>query len=209
MFEKALEYLGDGQYITFAVATVVGLLFNAQKILSFADSFRKRRIELLKEALRFETINENLKRHLEDEVEGEYFRLTHKVKMDKGIRDASINLYTKLERQLSFLHFIRARNHLELINGDLKVVISSFDKVGYYYNLIVGIAMLLTGFLFSTIINTMQDPTLFKVLVWIGFCLFFIAFGFFLLAQTFSIKSAKKVDQYIRQYVTRSVRETS
>ncbi|MBL1320844.1 MAG: hypothetical protein COA63_007250 [Methylophaga sp.] len=114
MYDKLVGLLSEGQYSAFAIAIALGVLFNASKILNFFDGVKKRRIDLLKEASSIRSLNENLKNHFEDEIEGEYFSLIHKVKMDKGLRDACIALYKKAERRLPFVHFLRAKMHLYL-----------------------------------------------------------------------------------------------
>ena len=121
MFDKSLELLVEGKYIAFAFAVTLGLAFNARSIVAFFDAFRKRRIDLLKEATSLSTISENLKSHFEDEIEGEYFRIAHKVKMDKGIRDACVELYLNIEKRIPFSHFINARYHFEAPGGHLRV----------------------------------------------------------------------------------------
>lgn len=197
MFDKAFEFFTEGKYVAFAVATVMGLLFNAKNILAFADVYKKRRIEILKEAIGLESINVNLKRHFEDEIEGEYFRLAHKVKLDKGVRDACIDWYYRLNLAISFSHFVRARTHLEVRDGNLSVTISTFDKVGFWYNLVAGVGMLLFGFLLAAMINALKPPTLVGVFILLGMCAFLIVFGFYMLSQTFSVVSAKKVQRAI------------
>ncbi|XOB91768.1 hypothetical protein ACMC9M_15815 [Pseudomonadota bacterium 24LQ007] len=198
MFDKAIEFVAEGKYVAFSIAIVLGVLFNAKNILAFADTYKKRRIELLKEAVAIGSINENLKSHFEDEIEGEYFRLAHKVKMDKVIRDACIDWYAKLNRELSLSHFIRARPHLEVCDGELNVKISTFDKIGFWYNLIAGITLLLSGFMFLAMTNAINSQTILGVLVLVAMSLFLIVFGFFLLSQTFSVTSAKKVQQALQ-----------
>lgn len=199
MFDKAFELFAEGKYMAFAVATVMGLLFNAKNILAFADIYKKRRIEILKEAIGLESINVNLKKHFEDEIEGEYFRLAHKVKLDKGIRDACIDWYYRLNRTISFSHFIRAKTHLDVQDGNLSVTISNFDKVGYWYNLIAGVGMLIFGFLLAAMINTIKTPTLIGVFTLLGISVFSISFGSYMLSQTLSVISARKVQQAIEQ----------
>ncbi|MGD9169712.1 MAG: hypothetical protein PVI97_06575 [Candidatus Thiodiazotropha sp.] len=196
MFDTVIELFVEGKYLAFALAIVLGLIFNAHNILAFADRLKKRRIELLKEAADLSTISENLKRHFEDELEGEYFRLSHKARMDKGIRDACIELYSRVERRISFTHFIRARSHLELHDGRLLVNISIFHKIGYYYNMIAGTGMSLVGFSLITIVSSLQQATALHVLIWLGMCVFLMMFGFFMLSQTFSVYSAKKIREF-------------
>lgn len=196
MLDKAVQFISEGNYLAFGIATVIGILFNIQKILTVADAFRKRRIELLKEAIGVTSKNENLQRHFQDELEGEYFRISHNVRMDKGIRDASIDLYLKLERQLPFVNFIRAKNSLELDEGILRVKISNFDKIGFYYNLIFGFLLFMSGTLLLLLIDSLKQPTVLGVLTWIILCIFLMAFGFFFLSQTSSYHSAIKIKQF-------------
>ncbi|WP_166253907.1 hypothetical protein [Marinobacter salicampi] len=198
MFDKAFEFISTGEYAAFSFAIVLGVLFNLKHILSFADTYKKRRIELLKEAASITSINENLKVHFEDEIENEYFRLVHKVKMEKVVRDACIDWYAKLNRELSLSHFIRARSHLVLKDGKLDVKISKFDKIGFWYNMIAGIFLLLLGFFFLAMTSAVQSQTILGVFVLVGISLFLIVFGLFLLSQTFSVTSARKVREALK-----------
>ncbi|MAR73477.1 MULTISPECIES: hypothetical protein [unclassified Halomonas] len=197
MFDKAFEFIFQGEYVAFSIAIVLGILFNLKHILSFADIYKKRRIELLKEAVFVDSINGNLKVHFEDEIENEYFRLAHKVKMEKVVRDACIDWHVRLNRELSIAHFIRARSHLEIKNGELEVKISTFDMIGYWYNIIAGILLLLIGSLFLTMTNAIQSQSIVGIVFVIGVSLFLIFFGLFLLSQTFSVVSAKRVQKAI------------
>lgn len=197
MFDKAFEFISQGEYAAFSIAIVLGILFNLKNILSFADTYKKRRIELLKEAVSVDSINGNLKVHFEDEIENEYFRLVHKVKMEKVVRDACIDWYARLNRELSISHFIRARSHLEIKDGKLEVKISTFDRIGYWYNMIAGILLLLIGFPFLAMTNAIQSQSIVGIIVVIGVSLFLIVFGLFLLSQTFSVVSAKRVQEAI------------
>ena len=198
MFDKAFELISQGEYAAFSFAIVLGILFNLKNILSFADIYKKRRIELLREAISIDSINGNLKVHFEDEIESEYFRLVHKVKMEKVIRDACIDWYVRLNRELSLSHFMRARGHLEIKGGKLEVKISTFDKIGYWYNMIAGIVLLLIGFPFLAMTNAIKSQTIVGFFALIGVSLFLIVFGLFLLSQTFSVVSAKRVQEAIK-----------
>jgi hypothetical protein len=195
MLEKVIEFFPELKYLALAVAIVPGLVFNAKNIIAFIDTFKKRRLDLLKEAMSH-SANEKLKSHYEDEIEGEYFRIAHKAKMDKGMRDACIEFYLEMEKRIPFSHFIQARHHLEAPDGHLRVNITPFDKVGYYYNAIAGLFLLLIGFILITLIKAIELKTAIHLLLWIGMSMTLMMFGFFLLTQTASVTSAKKIQKF-------------
>lgn len=192
MLEKVIEFFPELKYLAFAIAVVPGLVFNAKNIIAIVDIFKKRRLDLLKEALSH-SANEKLKTHYEDEIEGEYFRITHNAKMDKGIRDACIDYYLEIEKRIPFSHFINARHHLEAPEGHLSVNITKFDLVGYYYNVIAGFFMFVSGFVLIALIKLIEIESVLHLLIWIAMSLTVIMFGFFLLMQTASVVSAKKI----------------
>lgn len=205
---QAITYLSEGRYSLFAALVCIGLFLNGQKLLTFFDSFKKRRLELLKEATEAYSIDDNLKTHLKDEIEGELFRLSHRVKMHKAVRDASLKLYFKHDRELPFIHFIRARQLLDVIDGILTVKISKADWVGFYYNIVFGFLMLFSGILSLVIARKVIESSILEAFGWAIASLFIILFSLFILAQTMSVISAKKIRTFIRLHSEESSNQT-
>ena len=199
MLDKSMEFISEGNLLAFSVAMVLGVLLNAQKILSFIDSYKKRRIELLKEAAEFPELSDKLKNQLNEEIESEYFRLAYRVKMDKPLREACLGLSEWNNSELPFKWFLRAEPHLILKRGTLLVTISKFEYFSYFYNMVLGVFMLLIGFSLIVILDNLTNPTVYSVLGWLGACGLSIIFGLFFLSQTYSVNSARKIKRVIEK----------
>lgn len=193
MFDKGMEFLFEGKVLAFSIATAIGILLNAQKVLSFIDSYKKRRIELLKEATEFSGLSCKLRNQFNEEIESEYFRLVYRTKMDKSLREACLVLSENNKAEMPFIHFLRAGPHLSLNKGNLLVSISKVDYFSYFYNIILGVLMLLIGFSLIVFLKELTNPTIYSVLGLLGVCGFSIIFGFFFLSQTYSVNSARKI----------------
>ncbi|MDY6957457.1 MAG: hypothetical protein SVO96_11415, partial [Pseudomonadota bacterium] len=136
-----------------SISSLTGMLIavNFPGILNHLGSLKQQRLSHIREALELAKGNEKLEWHFEDELEGEYFRLIHGVRMEKSIRDAVIDCHAKSGGSISFTHFLRSRPHLSVNNRDesLSVKISTGAHILYYANLVLGFAIFVLGwFLF-------------------------------------------------------------
>lgn len=193
MIDKVLSYLEGGQYWLASVVIVFAVIVNIEKILSIVDTQSKKRLTLLKDAISDGSITENLKSHLKDEIQGEYFYQTHKIHMDKFKRDLLIETHNKLKGEITLKQFKKANNQLIVKDEKLHVEITNLDKLSLYYNVFFGILMAIFGFVILSVPVSLVEPDIYNIIKWLALSLFFICFGFFMVYQTFPIIIAKRI----------------
>lgn len=193
MIDKALKLLEEGELLLFSIAIVFAMILNIEKIMSFLDSRKKQRIELLKEAIEIPEIKEDLKSHFKNEIENEYFRLVHKVTMDKNIRELALEKYELLGGKVAFRHFKRASSHFVIVDGKLEIKITKFDWFSFYYNLIAGFAVVIFGFVFFVVQGIIMQAAIIKSIVWIIVGVFSMLIGLWMISEVISVISAKKI----------------
>ena len=167
-------------------------------ILNHLGSRRQQRLSHIREALELAKGNNKLERHFEDELEGEYFRLIHRVRMEKSIRDAVIDCHTKSGGSISFIHFLRSRPHLSVNNLDksLSVKISTGAHILYYANLVLGFAIFVLGaflLLSAPLFGTLSEVFI-SSLVYMG-CLLL---SLFFISETRSVNSARLIKKFLQ-----------
>lgn len=195
MFDKALQLMTEGRIAFAMIAVVFGVIFNAKKIVEFIDIFKKRRIELLQEASKSTAVSDTLKEHFHNEIEDEYFRLTHKKRMSKKIRELSLTLSKDID--IPFFHFIRASSLLKSDENGLSVAIPTFDNIGYYFNLVFGFSSIMFGAIIVILAGEIDQPSIKDIVTVLTMSAFLILIGVMMISQTFPVHSAKKIESEV------------
>ncbi|MCY7293873.1 hypothetical protein [Alteromonas sp. a30] len=141
-----INAIEDGNIWLMLTLGILLVLFKAKSIVTFWDERRRIKLSHLKEALQCECIKGLTRRHLERELESEYYRLATGFKAEPQLRDAITRAHERFEGELKFDHFRRASSCLRLVNGRLAVNISPMDRFLGFGSFILGVLFYLTGF---------------------------------------------------------------
>jgi hypothetical protein len=173
LIKLVFEELNKGNWasltILFCVGVSVLIAFRIKSIIEFIDERRKSRIYKLNEALNCAQISGETRSFLENEIVKEHFRLCTGINVEDELRKALINNHKESEGELEFLHFRRARPHIEFIRkeNEILIKINWIERVIYYIAYSIAI-----------------------------FCVFA---GFTMFFQTFPVFSAKKIQKYLAE----------
>ena len=192
MSDQIIELLKSEQYWLAAVITVLAILINIEKIFSIVDLRKKKKISLLNEAIASSSIEEKLKNHLKDEIENEYFYLTHKIRMDKFKRNLLLEFHSEKKGDVTLNQLKRANDFLVIKNEKLQIEITKFEYLSFYYNITFGILMAIFGFVLL-VVPSLAELNIYKIFGWLGLCSFLITLGFFMVYQTFPFILAKRI----------------
>ena len=176
-----------------AVIITVALVFNYKKIVEFVDERRKARINRLTEALKCEHVNGLTKMHLEEELAKEHFKTIMGISLERDFREAIIQAHRDAKGELEFAHFRRALPHLRYMASNLSVRISWFEHLGYWFNLVFGYLLAFSGLLLMVLPGQIKGVKLVQALSILGLGTFLIAIALFMLYQTFSVVSARRI----------------
>lgn len=180
IFQSLTSSISEYQVIlaTIAAATATASL-TYKNFLESYDLFKRRKLKKLKDALDSEYVTGLTKERLLEDIETEYYRLATGISAEKSIREAMIKNHKSIASDVSYYHFLRARYHLGMKNGELTVNISWFDKLANCYNIATAIFFLFLAGLFLITPLASAQKTLSTTLncIIIGF-IFIGAFGF-------------------------------
>ncbi|MCG7542832.1 hypothetical protein MHM93_01390 [Pseudoalteromonas sp. MM17-2] len=199
MIDKVLSYLSTGQYWLASTVLVLSIVVNLEKVSSILERHKTKRLLFLKEAVADDALPDNLKPHLHDEVSIEYFYRIHGVRMDKFKRDLVLDAYNNSRGEITFGQFVKANGHLEVEDGKLKVCLTIFDKLFFWYNAIAGSFLMLSGALLLAFSWVSGVPKILGLFTSMIAGTIFVASGIFVISQVFPILSAKKIEKHIRK----------
>lgn len=197
VLDKLVESLSNGNILLGFVIIAVALIFNYKKIVEFFEERKKVRIINLLEALRCEYVTGLTKSHLEDELATEQFKITTGVRLEKQFREAVIQSHKNADGELAFLHFKRALPHLFYTQKKLEIKISTFEIFSYWFNFIFGFVLAFSGLILIVLLSLVKDISFVEGMTVIGLGCFFITVALFMLYQTFSVSSARKIAEHL------------
>lgn len=195
VLDKLIESLNNGNILLGVVIVSVALVFNYKKIVEFLEERKKARITKLTEALRCDFVTGVTKSHLEEELATEQFKITTGIRLEKQFREAVIQAHKSTNGEIAFVHFKRALPHLFFEKNILKVNISLFEKISYWFNLLFGFVLAFSGLALMVLPSQIEGINFVQFISIIGLGFFFIAIALFMLAQTFPVVSARKIEK--------------
>lgn len=207
--DRLIDSLSNGNLLLAGVIVAVALIFNYKKIVDFLEDRRKAKLVKLSDALKCEYIRDLTRSHLEEELATEHFKLATGIRLEKEFRDTLIAAHRSTKGELSFIHFKRALPHLHLEDSELSVHISIFEKVGYMVNLVSGFTMAIFGLLLLMLPGQIKGIKLVQALSIFGMGAIFIAIALFMLYQTTSVVSAKKISKVLKKPHNDSMQPTA
>ena len=197
VLDKLIESLNNGNILLGVVIVVVALVFNYKKIVEFLEERKKARISKLTEALKCDFVTGVTKSHLEEELATEQFKITTGMRLEKQFREAVIQAHKSTNGELAFVHFKRAIPHLFYERNIIKVKISFFEKVSYWFNLLFGFILAFSGLALMVLPSQIKGINFVQFIIFFGLGCFFISIALFMLFQTFPVVSARKIEKHL------------
>ncbi|MUI54386.1 hypothetical protein [Aliivibrio fischeri] len=184
MAETIIELLKTENYMILAVFISVSILLNLGNIINFYSSHKKRRLNDLQLAVSNNELPEDFRNHLKNEIELEYFKIAHGIKISKLALNAVLVLLHRVGDRLSAGHVIRAsrliNNVQNIQNLSFRLELTKFEKYFAIYNIFFGVIFSLFGLILSAIqmvlaIYVFNISSLLSSLfcVFIGFLMFY------------------------------------
>ncbi|CCN71697.1 hypothetical protein [Vibrio nigripulchritudo] len=149
------KLLQEGEYVAVALVLAISVVVNLPKIMDFYRSSRKQRSENITNAIADPGLIPELKDHFKDELNIEYFRNIHGVKLGLPMLKAALILNERVSEQVSFRHVAKAVKTLPNIQGihrlSYRVRLSKFDTVVCLYNLASGFCLIVSGLILNLV----------------------------------------------------------
>ena len=144
--QEIFKYLESGDYKLAFFAVIFIVIVNLRNILTFIDERKKRKLNIILEALNSDNISGVLEKHLKEEVEVEYSRLAHGVKLEKNKIEKLIRLKAFLKGRLPFHLMLGARKYIcnnEPSCNHVSVHIGMFSIIETTFNLCASIILVM------------------------------------------------------------------
>jgi hypothetical protein len=194
--KQILLTYGENGIIGVLILVALALIMNAQKIITFLDSNKKRRVNLLSEIASNDLVDDSIKAHIKNEINSEYFKIAHGVYLDKNKIITIIETHKKLNNIVPFRAFINANRLILAENDSFSLNIKTKDKVSYILNNIISFLLFtISPFLVAlagvnmTIYNEVSSS-----LALLGLALFSITVSIFVLSSSRDYSSAKLIE---------------
>lgn len=146
-----LESVSEGKYWIAVTIAFVSILLNIQKVTEYYFYLRKNRQAQILAALQEPLVSSELKSHLRNELDIEYFKSVHDVRLSTPMLNALFVLNQRLGDSVAFRHVLRAFKNTPDISGieqySFRIKVSLFETLMKLYNLIAGVVIAAFGFL--------------------------------------------------------------
>lgn len=193
--DRIVSSVEEGNILVSVVIVVVAIIFNYKKIADYLEERKRARILKISEALGCEYVDGLTREHLKEELATEHFKIATGLRLEREFREAIISLHKKSKGNLGFFHFKRAITHLEYKDSKLKVKLTLFDRLGFWFNLIFGCILALLGLLTLIVPAQIDEISIVQFFMFVGLGAFFFVIAVMMLVQTFPVSSAKFIQK--------------
>ena len=200
-----IECIATGNIVVVAIIVVVAVIFNVEKIFSFLHTRKKVKIQLIEESLNNPHVNGGTKLYLESLIEQEYFKAITGIVLEKEIREALIQVHKDANGELKFKHFKRAIPYISYKDSALSVKIDKFSMLGFIYNFVFGILLMMVGVALFILPAFVSDLTIQNILSSYGAAMFMILSGGLMLFESLPIVSARLVQKHLTEIYNKSM----
>ncbi|MGF1836795.1 hypothetical protein [Photobacterium sanguinicancri] len=173
--QEIFKYLESGDYKFAFFAVIFIIIVNLRNILTFIDERKKRKLNIILEALNSANISGVLEKHLREEVEVEYFRLAHGVKLEKNKIEKLLSLKAFLKGRLPFHLILGARKYInnnEFSYGHANVNIGVFSIIGALFNLFTSIILVMMIYVLIDTDTSKNIPLISVAIIQVIFALY-------------------------------------
>lgn len=173
------------------IAIIIGIiLFNSKNIYFFLfDTLKKAKVKDLEDVVKLKSFDKKTKSFLKEYLECEKFKMATGVNWSKDLRLEILKICADKKNNLYFDKFKRASYYVKYNKPEILIDVNNFEKVGFYFNLIIGIIFIFTG-LISIVFLLQLNLILTQILTLILLSLGFIFFGYIMVRDAAIIKNA-------------------
>jgi hypothetical protein len=195
--QQILSTYGENGILGVLILVAVALITNAQKIITFLDGNKKRRVNLLNEVVSSDLVDEIIKEHVRNEINSEYFKITHGVYIDKDKIISIIETHQKLNNAIPFRTFINATPIISVKNGSFTLEFRKIDKISHILNSIIGYLLFaISPFIVAIAgVNATLTDNLFSSFTLIGLAAVSLCIAVFILSMSRDYSSAKFIER--------------
>ncbi|GGI72049.1 hypothetical protein GCM10007978_07470 [Shewanella hanedai] len=194
LFFSTLDKYGVVGVLAFLGLTVI---VNLKNIIPFLDGYKKRRMNLLKEVLTDKDADKLIKQNIQDEIDSEYFRLAHGIKVDKEKAICILNTHKELGSKIPFRTYLNANYYIFIEDNKMKIKISKPDKLNHYYNIFTASILFISSPTIVAISTTTNTPIAILLVYLLSMVMMFISILIF--ASTRHYKSATIIEKELLQ----------
>ena len=204
--EFLVDALKSEDYLLFIGILLMSIVINFSKFMDFIDARRKKRVELLTEAITDQHVSNGLTEHFKEELDIEYFRLVHRVKVSKAMLNALLVIRERVGSEVSFRHVLHinkiALNTENLNSLSFRVQLTWFDRIFGCYNLFFGMGFILVGLVAFGIAVSQFPQELNVDILLMGLAAFPV--GVYIFNEGIVLISARYVNDALKKYEARN-----
>lgn len=195
-----IEKAQNGDFLVAGLVLFFIILFNINNISDFLVRREERKWKYIKETIGLDSISDNVKKLLEEELNKIVFRKITGISASKNMRETILKLISLPDGELQDSHFTKARQHLHMHNNKLEVKLEIIDWFHHKFSWFSAIYVALWVFIAFAIPFTVHTMTATQLILnlLIGFAL--LGFFMFLVSQTVPYSVAKKIKPLLEKY---------
>jgi len=199
---KYLTTLDVNPIIISMISLGIWLVLNHRHVFDLFEYRQKSKLKNIETALKSEHLKGLTKLHLEKALTTEHFYLSTGIRVEEKFREAIITEHQNTHGEIAFRHFKRALPHFYFEQEQLIIRVTKVETWMYWYGIIAGSLVLITGALslliplYLLLFTTLEDSA---ILSYIISGITFIPFGIFMLIEGQSVFSAKLIQKYREQ----------
>lgn len=197
LLDPLLKGLESGNWGIVFVVVAVALIVNLRPILDFLERRESRREEFVKEAIKIEAVAGAVRSFLEEELNYLLFKKVTGIPANRALRDKLKDVVDRSAGEIQTFQLARAKKHIKMKDGKLKVVLDTSDKVEWFFNWAAAIAMTLFALGFFMLPSAIKGVTLQQLATLMGLGFLFFLFALFLVSQTIPLSVARKLEPII------------
>lgn len=207
ILDRLMKQLENGNYITALAILFIVLLFKAKDILIFLNLFKSNKLNRLKNLYQIKSlssINENI---LKECIEKEIFNEVTGINTEKILREKIVMIHNISQGVLTYKDFQLALPFLKIKDYKLVVSFTKWDILTVYFNIFISIILFSISWYFMSLPSLIGEMPLYKTFFSILIGIIIYAFGGFILSLTFSLRTAKRIqDDIIKLQENQNIR---
>lgn len=179
-WKAVIQFIQEGNYIAIIMVISAVILFNVAKISKFLEEKKLSRKSNL-DSFKLDSFNDesykNITQFLNEQRIKEYFYLATDLNLDVIDINKLINFYDKVKNKFSFFTVKRAISYLKFDSAEISIELTSWQRVGYWFNNFAIIFLMLSGLLLFVSVPILGLESIFQIIVigLIGLVLLLIA----------------------------------
>lgn len=184
--------------VVFAIIAIAVIL-NLRSLSEFIEDRATRHQRFVQEALKLDALNQTSKLFLEEELSYFIFKRITGISADAVLREKLRDVISRSGGELQIRQISRAREFIRMKEGKLQIVVTAFDIVFAFANLLFGALVALIALALFMLPGLAQQAALTQVInsAAVGAVLF--AFSMFMVAQAFPTLIARRLAPIVQR----------